>query len=427
MSQNGDVMRSDRLKQVMQEIDNSFDEKNLGISKFSRFCLEAAQRGLISVNKLENGQLEVGLPRETIPPIPAGEAPARPALVAVDDDGAREARAENGRREGRDERGREDRGRDERGRRGRRGRGRGRDREDRGPRTDAHRVAAAPPDVGEDATATPPHGDNLVHPPAAAAATGRAASEPEPVGDGIGLGGERLTRQEAFSLVGRAVSALTSGERAVPASRVRERAFELLGRDSESLSERNFIRILKDAHDGDVIDLRRRGDDYEVAVAAQAAPVAEQLNRAAAATSTAPKPTAAPPAPRGMGPRGAGLRGRGPAGRASEPPPDLLLLGVVDEAAPAAPPTTITASLAPASRRDDENTQVPVKILEAPPPKTGRGRKKTTAKKAASKSARPATRAGSASGADTGGGASPTAKPRRPRAKKAATSAASEG
>ena len=31
MSQNGDVMRSDRLKQVMQEIDNSFDEKNLGI------------------------------------------------------------------------------------------------------------------------------------------------------------------------------------------------------------------------------------------------------------------------------------------------------------------------------------------------------------------------------------------------------------
>src|SRR5687767_8392476 len=56
MSQNGDVMRSDRLKQVMQQIDSSFDEKNLGISKFSRFCLEAAQRGLISVNKLENGQ-----------------------------------------------------------------------------------------------------------------------------------------------------------------------------------------------------------------------------------------------------------------------------------------------------------------------------------------------------------------------------------
>ena len=59
------------------------------------------------------------------------------------------------------------------------------------------------------------------------------------------MGGERLTRQEAFGLVGRAVAALTSGDRGVPASRVRERAFELLGRDSESLSERNFVRILR--------------------------------------------------------------------------------------------------------------------------------------------------------------------------------------
>src|SRR6476646_3173564 len=145
MSQNGDVMRSDRLKQVMQEIDNSFDEKNLGISKFSRFCLEASQRGLISVNKLENGQLEVGLPRETIPPIPADEVPAaNAAALASDDNGARE-RAENARRE-------------ERGRRGRRGRGRGREREDRAPRTDAQRAAAAPLEVGEAETATPPHG-----------------------------------------------------------------------------------------------------------------------------------------------------------------------------------------------------------------------------------------------------------------------------
>ena len=62
MVRNGDVMRSDRLKQVMQEIDNSFDEKNLGISKFSKFCLEAAQKGLLVVNKLENGQLEVAPP-----------------------------------------------------------------------------------------------------------------------------------------------------------------------------------------------------------------------------------------------------------------------------------------------------------------------------------------------------------------------------
>src|SRR5256712_6300545 len=37
MKRNGDVMRADRLKQVMQQMDSSFDEKNLGMSKFSRF------------------------------------------------------------------------------------------------------------------------------------------------------------------------------------------------------------------------------------------------------------------------------------------------------------------------------------------------------------------------------------------------------
>src|SRR5690349_5593368 len=36
MKQNHDVMRSDRLKQVMQEIDPSFDESNVNISTFSR-------------------------------------------------------------------------------------------------------------------------------------------------------------------------------------------------------------------------------------------------------------------------------------------------------------------------------------------------------------------------------------------------------
>jgi uncharacterized protein (TIGR00288 family) len=68
MKRNGDVMRSDRLKQVMQEIDASFDERNLGIAKFSRFCQEAAQRGLLSITKLDNGQLEVDIPAVSTPP-----------------------------------------------------------------------------------------------------------------------------------------------------------------------------------------------------------------------------------------------------------------------------------------------------------------------------------------------------------------------
>jgi uncharacterized protein (TIGR00288 family) len=374
MSQNGDVMRSDRLKQVMQEIDNTFDEKNLGISKFSRFCLEAAQRGLISVNKLENGQLEVGLPRDNA--AVTAETPVATARVAgVEDNGAREAR------EGRE--------REERGRRGRRGRGRGRDRdrEERGPRGAAAPANGAT-EVVEEASATPPHGDKLA-PAAAAEAAPRVVATPRPAGDadGIGSSGERLTRQEAFGLVGRAVAALTSGDRAVPAGAVREKAFELLGRDSESLSERMFVRILKDAHDGDVVDLRRRGDDYEVAQAAQAAPVAEQLNRAAAATSPAARP-AGPPTARGMGPRGAGVRGRGPSSRGSEPLPDLLLLGVVEEAAPL-PTTTITASI---DALPDTAAETPpqVAIVEEAAPKRARGRKKAAAKKTTAKSARAA-------------------------------------
>jgi uncharacterized protein (TIGR00288 family) len=60
MVQRDDVMRSDRLKQVMQELDPNFDEKGAGFSKFSKFLTEAASRGLIELNKVGNGQYEVG-------------------------------------------------------------------------------------------------------------------------------------------------------------------------------------------------------------------------------------------------------------------------------------------------------------------------------------------------------------------------------
>jgi len=55
-----DVMRSDRLKQVMQEMDPNFEESGLGFSKFSKFLAEASSRGLVALKKLENGQYEVG-------------------------------------------------------------------------------------------------------------------------------------------------------------------------------------------------------------------------------------------------------------------------------------------------------------------------------------------------------------------------------
>jgi uncharacterized protein (TIGR00288 family) len=55
-----DVMRSDRLKQVMQELDPNFDEGAIGFSKFSKFLTEASSRGLLELSKVGNGQYEIG-------------------------------------------------------------------------------------------------------------------------------------------------------------------------------------------------------------------------------------------------------------------------------------------------------------------------------------------------------------------------------
>ncbi|MEZ4422932.1 MAG: NYN domain-containing protein [Gemmatimonadota bacterium] len=60
MVERSDVMRSDRLKQVMVELDASFEERKFGFAKFSKFLAEAAGKGLIELKKLDNGQYEVG-------------------------------------------------------------------------------------------------------------------------------------------------------------------------------------------------------------------------------------------------------------------------------------------------------------------------------------------------------------------------------
>ena len=59
MEERKDVMRSDRFKQVMLELDQSFDEKEIGYSKFNRFLTEAASLGILSLEKAANGQYEV--------------------------------------------------------------------------------------------------------------------------------------------------------------------------------------------------------------------------------------------------------------------------------------------------------------------------------------------------------------------------------
>ncbi|MBA3893422.1 MAG: NYN domain-containing protein, partial [Gemmatimonadales bacterium] len=110
MARNGDVMRSDRLKQVMQQIDPNFDERNAGFNRFSKFVLEAGQRGVVTVTKLDNGQFEVSPGTVAAAPVAALPPAPRPR-----DGEARESR------EGRESR--DDGGRGRRGRRGGRGRG----------------------------------------------------------------------------------------------------------------------------------------------------------------------------------------------------------------------------------------------------------------------------------------------------------------
>ena len=84
MTAHNDVMRSDRLKQVMQEIDPGFDEKDAGYSRFTKFVQDASRRGLIGLTRRDNGQYEISLGGNTGEPAaqpgvgaPADEPPAR--------------------------------------------------------------------------------------------------------------------------------------------------------------------------------------------------------------------------------------------------------------------------------------------------------------------------------------------------------------
>jgi len=408
MKRNGDVMRADRLKQVMQQIDSSFDEKNLGMSKFTRFVQEAAHRGILASHKMDNGQLEVDIAKAgTAVAAPAeGSTAAAPAAEATSAADAVMAPA-----------------REPRSRRGRGGRGR--DREERRPHGE-HIEGSAEGLAGDHAAGQVAHTEQSTQPEASLAA--QPASQPvsaprpsaprieppteptvtdaiapvatrpsapvEQPSDGIGVGGVRLTRDEAFDLVRRAVDQIARQGGGTRASDVRAVARELLGRDSESLSERNFVRILKDAHDSDIIDLRRRGDDYEVRPAVVAAPIVDQLG--AAAIANAPARPVSAPVSRGMGLRGGGGRSPHHGPRAAELPLDLLSVGVVDYDIPAlsrsTPSTPATATSAAAPSDTPAATPAAASATaSAEARKPARGRK-STAKKAvpAAKTAAPA-------------------------------------
>ncbi len=71
MMKRGDVMRSDRLKQVMMELSPGFDERGLGFKSFTKFLVAAANKGLVDIRRGENGQYQIA------PPDGSGDSPGR--------------------------------------------------------------------------------------------------------------------------------------------------------------------------------------------------------------------------------------------------------------------------------------------------------------------------------------------------------------
>jgi hypothetical protein len=206
-------MRSDRLKQVMQQIDPNFDERNAGFNRFSKFVIEAGQKGVVLLNKLENGQYEV--------------APGPSAKVAAPLPGAR-PQPEGSREEPPVGRTREDGGRRGRGRRGRGGR-------DRAGRDSAQRErmnGSARTDSGH----RPPVREERV--------------------DGA------LTLARAFQLMTQALSEFRSP---VGQEALRLRMVAMHGREDPLLDATRFPRLLRQANDAEVADVRKVGDDdYEI-------------------------------------------------------------------------------------------------------------------------------------------------------------------
>jgi hypothetical protein len=221
MVERGDVMRSDRLKQVMVELDPTFDEKAIGFTKYNKFLAEAASRGVATLRKLENGQFEVGVPSRK----PSGDEAAvayagRPALTGAPEEGPPAAQ--------------------------KRGRGRGRGRGGR-------RGAAEP----EAARAMP---EREVEP----AAEERRSEEPRPGG---------LDLRGAYVLLRDVVASISRGsDGGVRDSEVKR---EMLKRRSEfdeaTLGFSKFSRFLKQAHDEEIVNVEQ-GEDGNFQISPIAVP-----------------------------------------------------------------------------------------------------------------------------------------------------------
>ncbi|MDZ4390642.1 MAG: NYN domain-containing protein [Gemmatimonadales bacterium] len=252
MTKNGDVMRADRLKQVMQQIDQNFDEANAGFNRFSKFVAEAGARGLITVIKQENGQFDVA-------PASGGMSAATTAKPGAEAAAAAPRAEGSGRGRGR-------------------GRGRGGAREERvaAPSVEAKAapvtaavtslVEAAPESAKDDKDDKERdrkrrrrggRGRSRGGDDAAPSTETSARSVPEaPVGPA------GMTLAEAFYLLSRAL-----GELATPVAHeaLRARMAALHGSEDPLLEPARFPRLLRQANDAEIADVRLLGeDDYEV-------------------------------------------------------------------------------------------------------------------------------------------------------------------
>jgi uncharacterized protein (TIGR00288 family) len=268
MSRKGDVMRSDRLKQVMLEMDSNFDEKTLGYSKFSRFVTEAARKGLIETHKLENGQVEI-----------------RPAKGGKKGEERKSAPAREGRERRPD-----------------------RKRPSGSSRTAPAEVApqgeqpAAP-------TAEAPEGSS----PPDSESISTSAEAPRAPGSGASLGG-------GYALLRRAISEISSeqGVETVRDSDIKRRMLLLEPGFSEgALGFPKFSRFLRQAHDHTVVEMKQgEGGSFQVALGATDG-VEHPFPEAAVPAAGEPS------APAAAGGRGSGRGTRGPKGTVVPAPAEV--------------------------------------------------------------------------------------------------------
>ena len=234
MTERGDVMRSDRFKQVMLELDPSFSEKSIGFSKFNRFLTESASRGILDLHKAANGQYEVAAGARVAEYAGGGSAPAAsaPAATTVSQPPKKETDRGPSRRRGRDERTRTPKAEARPGRRTR-------SRDTR----EAVMSREAPPSVDED----------------------------------------RL--RAAYELLRSVVAEKAARSGSVRDSEVKRQMVEKdPDFDEAALGFRKFSRFLRQAHDEEVINLERTGEgNYKISAIAAADAVVKETPPADAA------------------------------------------------------------------------------------------------------------------------------------------------